>query len=65
MGLITRLDGRTDKNNSFKIKDESGEVIVEVTVVNRSGTTVQINTQQGYFIEKPNGWVNKKRLEEV
>ena len=64
MALITRLDGRTDKNNSFQVKDSEGEIVVEVTVVSRAGSTIEINTQYGMYVEKPNGWVNKKRVED-
>ena len=59
MGIKTRLDGRTKDNNSLKIKDAKGEVIVEITLLNLSGSTLEITTKGGLFLEKPNQWSSK------
>lgn len=64
MSLKTRLDGRSDDNNRFKIKNNEGEVIAEIALLGPSGTNLQISTQEGLYIEKPNGWRSKPELKE-
>lgn len=61
MSLKTRLDGRSEDNNSFQIKNKDGEVIAEVTLIDNLGSTLEISTQEGLYIEKPNGWNSKQR----
>jgi len=56
MSLKTRLDGRSEDNNSFQIKNIEGEVIAEITLTDNFGSTLEISTGQGLYIEKPNGW---------
>ncbi len=59
MSLKTRLDGRSKDNNSLQIKDDDGKVIVEIKVLDKVSTTLDIVTAQGLHIEKPNGWRSK------
>jgi len=59
MSLKTRLDGRSEDNNSFQIKNNEGEVIAEIALVDNFGSTLEISTQEGLYIEKPNGWKSK------
>lgn len=59
MSLKTRLDGRSEDNNKFKILDENGEELAEIVLVDYSGTTLEINTRAGLYIEKPSGWNSK------
>lgn len=59
MSLRTRLDGRSEENSSFKIKNEEGEIIAEIVLVDRSGATLEIATIDGLYIEKPTGWKSK------
>jgi len=59
MSLKTRLDGRSEDNNSFQIKNDAGEVIAEVALVDNFGATLEISTEDGLYIEKPNGWNSK------
>jgi len=61
MSLKTRLDGRSEDNNSFQIKNDAGEVIAEVALADNFGATLEITTQEGLYIEKPNGWNSKQR----
>jgi len=60
MSLKTRLDGRSEDNNSFQIKDKDGQVIAEIKLVDNLGSTLEISTQEGLHIEKPNGWSSLK-----
>jgi len=60
MSLKTRLDGRSEDNSSFKLKNNAGEVIAEVKLVDNFGATLEISTQEGLYIEKPNGWNSNK-----
>ena len=61
MSLKTRLDGRSENNNSFQIKNNEDQVIAEIKIVDNLGTTLEISTQEGLHIEKPNGWNSKQR----
>jgi hypothetical protein len=60
MSLKTRLDGRSEENSSFKIKDSQGNVLAEVKLLDNSGATLIIETKDGLYIEKPNGWNSLK-----
>ena len=60
MGLKTRLDGRSVENASFKILDKDGVTIAEVRLVDTTGITLEITTEEGSYISKPNGWTSKK-----
>jgi hypothetical protein len=59
MSLKTRLDGRSEDNDRFKIKNEEGEVLAEVELLNSFGVTLNIATNDGLYIEKPSGWSSK------
>lgn len=61
MGLKTRLDGRAKDNNSFEVKDASGEVIAEITLLDFQGVTLEVSTEGELYIEKPNGWSSKRK----
>lgn len=61
MSLKTRLDGRSEDNNSFQIKNTEGEVLAEVTLTDNFGSTLEISTEEGLYIEKPNGWNSKSK----
>ena len=59
MSLKTRLDSRSDNNYSFKILNKSGEVLAEISMLSQTKINLQITTQEGLYIEKPNGWRSK------
>ena len=59
MSLRTRLDGRSKDNDRLIVKNTKGEVLVEVTLLGASSSTIEINTKDGLFLEKPNGWNTK------
>ena len=61
MALKTRLDGRSPDNNSFKIVDAIGTVVVEVKLLGKAGTTLEINTCEGLHVRKPSGWDSRRR----
>jgi hypothetical protein len=61
MSLKTRLDGRTIENSSIQIKNEEGDVMAEVKLLDSSGSTLEITTKKGLYIEKPNGWNSKQK----
>lgn len=54
--LKTRLDGRSEDNSLFEIKDAKGNVLATVKLLNNFGANLEVSTQEGLFIEKPNGW---------
>lgn len=60
MSLKTRLDGRSDVNSSFTIKNEQGEVLAIIKAVTPVSVTLDIDTAKGLYIEKPSGWCSKK-----
>ena len=60
MGLKTRLDGRSEENASFKILDKDGVAVAEVRLLDTTGITLEITTEEGSYICKPNGWTSKK-----
>lgn len=60
MSLITRIHGRSERNNSFKIKDKDGNTIAEITQVGEGDSTLKIDTMEGLHIEKPNGWTSAR-----
>ena len=59
MSLKTRLDGRSEDNDRFEIKDASGKILATVQLVDLSGATLNITTKDGLYIEKPSGWNSK------
>lgn len=63
MSLKTRLDGRSEGNESFQIKDKEGAVLAEVKILDGLSTTLEISTNDGLYIEKPNGWQSKAKQE--
>ena len=56
MALKTRLDGRSDKNRSFDIKNRYGEVLATIIMATSSSTTLEVVTASDLYIEKPSGW---------
>lgn len=60
MSLKTRLDGRSEENASFEIKDSQGEVLATVKLLDSTGTTLEVSTADGMYIEKPSGWSSQK-----
>lgn len=59
MSLKTRLDGRSEDNDRFQIKDEKGLVLAEIQLTDNTSVTLNIVTQTGFYIAKPNGWDSK------
>ena len=52
--LHTRLDGRSEDNNSFKIM--AGNQVVATVTTTSNRCDLQIDTLEGCHIEKPNGF---------
>lgn len=61
MGLKTRLDGRSEENNSFVIKDAEGRVVAEIKLLDSGGITLEVSTAVGSYIEKPSGWSSQRK----
>ena len=61
MSLKTRLDGRSEDNNLFMIKDVDGLVLAKVTLLGNTSSTLEIETLNGLYLEKNNGWSSKSR----
>ena len=59
MSLKTRLDPRSEDNNRFVIKDKDGFLIAQIKMLGDKGSTLEISTDDGLYIEKPNGWSSK------
>ncbi len=59
MSLKTRLDGRSADNKSFQILDEAGKVVATVELLDSTSVTLDIKTEFGKYIQKPNGWRSK------
>lgn len=60
MSLKTRLDGRSELNKSFEIRDKRGQVVAEVIVTSSTSVNLEIDTLEGHYIEKPSGWTSNK-----
>jgi hypothetical protein len=60
MGLKTRLDGRSEDNSSFTIRNEKGEIVAKIELLDSSGVTLEVTTEEGSYIQKPNGWNSKR-----
>lgn len=60
MSLKTRLDGRSLDNNRLQIKNDKGEVLAEIVILDSASSTLGITTSEGLHIEKPNGWTSSK-----
>ena len=56
MSLKTRLDGRSEGNSSFLIKDKDGNLVANIKLLNEDSITLEISTKEGLHIEKPSGW---------
>ena len=56
MALKTRLDGRSEGNKSFDIKNEDGKVLATIAIAAAASTTLEVVTTDGLYIEKPSGW---------
>ena len=59
MALVTRLDSRSEKNKSFQIKDADGNEVATISAAN-SKVELSIETKDGAYITKPNGFSSKK-----
>ena len=59
MSLKTRLDPRSEGNNRLYIKDKDGFIIAKIKMLGDKGNTLEISTDDGMYIEKPNGWSSK------
>lgn len=60
MSLKTRLDSRSLTNDRFLIKDLKGNVVAEVVLAGPASANLEIDTQAGLHIVKPNGWSSLK-----
>lgn len=60
MSLKTRLDGRSKDNNLFRLKDSQGNVLATIKMVDNSGSTIEVTTQEGLHIDKPTGWSSRR-----
>ena len=45
--LKTRLDGRSEENSSFELKDKEGNVLAEVKLASGSSATLEISNKEG------------------
>ena len=60
MALKTRLDGRSEGNKSFDIKDKDGKVLATISSSTGASISLEVVTSDGLYIEKPSGWNSKK-----
>lgn len=59
--LKTRLDGRSEENSTFDIKNAQGKIIATVKLLNNFGANLEISTSTGLYIEKPSGWTSQPK----
>ncbi len=57
--LRTRLDGRSEKNDTVLFIDEDGNTIGRVTVASNSKVELEIETNPSIHLAKPSGWTSK------
>jgi hypothetical protein len=57
--LRTRLDGRSEKNDTILLIDADGNIIGRVTVANNVKVELEIETDPSIHIAKANGWTSK------
>jgi|TARA_B110000908_G_C10128855_1_gene391224 hypothetical protein len=59
--LKTRLDGRSEENSSFELKDENGTLLATIKLASGSSATLEVSTAEGLYIEKPSGWSSQRK----
>lgn len=59
--LKTRLDGRSEENSSFELKDDEGNVLATIRLASGSSTTLEVSTAEGLYIQKPSGWSSQRK----
>lgn len=57
--INTRLDNRSEQNDRLYIKDKDGNVLAEIVSASPR-CSLKIATQEGLYIEKPNGYTSKR-----
>lgn len=60
MSLKTRLDGRSSNNNILLLKDDEGNLLAEIKLLDEQSCTLEIVTSGKVFVEKNNGWSSLK-----
>lgn len=63
MSLKTRLDGRSAENSSFELCDENGKLLATIKSAHPTSIALEISTEDGLHIRKPNGWNSKPNQE--
>jgi hypothetical protein len=59
--IKTRLDSRSKGNQAFDIVcSTTGEIIATVALDSPNSATLSIDSANGTFIAKPNGWTSKR-----
>ena len=56
MSLKTRIDGRSENNNTIYLKDRQGNIVGQIVTLDRQSINLEVITHKDYYIEKKNGW---------
>jgi hypothetical protein len=57
--LKTRLDGRSEENNTLLIKDQDDNIIATIKVANKVKVELEVDTIPNTYVAKRNGWESK------
>ena len=57
--LKTRLDGRSEENNTLLIKDQDDNIIATIKVANKVKVELEVDTLPNIYVAKRNGWSSK------
>ena len=57
--LKTRLDGRSEENNTLLIKDQDDNIIANIKVANKVKVELEVDTIPNIYVAKRNGWESK------
>ena len=56
MSLKTRIDGRSENNNTIYLKDRQGNIVGQIVTLDQQSVNLEVITHKDYYIEKKNGW---------
>ena len=56
MSLKTRLDGRSEDNNLLQIKDNEGNILAEIKLLDNQSVNLGVVTISNVHVSKNNGW---------
>ena len=64
MSLKTRLDGRSENNSSFQVKNKEGVSVATISYDGNDSITLVVSTASDLHIEKPSGWSSEEHTKQ-